>query len=364
MFSKGMIRFLSASVTGLLCIYGCSENPTGPDIQDGASKLFIVESDFQSGQLEWMSIRDTTISPSNLSVFSDAGIRSFGGYLYVIEHYGADNILKLDPSKSGQPGVQYQKHLGDNWNPTDIEFVSETKAYISNMNNSKITIFDPSTGIVNSSIDISAYIFRPDSNASPYANDLQLIGGDLYVLLQRRNGYNPGASSLILKIDTKTNTVIDTISLQYKNGYSMAYAGGALYISNPGSSYVTGDGAIEKVDLSTKAVNTIITETALGGNPNLIIHKNGSHFYVQNYIAWKDEKVIEIDASTGNVVAVLPNVKDAFGGIYYDDFEGKLYVGERDPAEMGVRIFKDNIQIGTTIKSSKGLPPTGLVIVQ
>ncbi len=327
-------------------------------------KLVICESDFQSGLLEWKSTNDTSISLSNLSIYDDAGLKYFGGYLYVIEHYGADNIMKIDQSKNGQSGVLYQTHLGDNWNPQDIEFLSETKAYVSNMNEPKITIFNPLTGAVVSHIDISAYIFRPDSNASPYANDLQLVGSDLYVLLQRRNGYKPGAPSLILKINTTTDSVNDTIPLQFKNGYAMTYADGALYISDPGSVKATGDGAIEKVVLSTKAVSTIIDETTLGGSPNQIVHKSGSHFYVTNYIAWKNDKVVEIDAATGTVVTTLLNVKDAFGGIYYDDVDSKLYVGERDATEMGVRVYKDNVQVGSTIKSSNSLPPTGMVIVR
>lgn len=364
MFSKRLAGLICASAVGLLSLTGCSDNPTGPDSSSGAVKLFVCESDFQSGLLEWTSISNPSISSSNLPIYSDAGVTSYGGFLYVIEKYGADNILKFDPSKSDQSGVAYQTHLGDNWNPQDIEFVSDTKAYICNMNEPKITIFNPSTGTVISNINISTYTFVPDSNSSPYANDLQLVGSDLYVLLQRRNGYNPGAPSLILKINTATEAVVDTIPLQFTNGYGMAYADGALYVSNPGSSYSTGDGAIEKVVLSTKAVSTVINETTLGGNPNQIIHKSGSHFYVQNYIAWKDCKIVEIDASTGAVVATLPGVIDAFGGICYDDVEGNLYVGECDVTEMGIRVFKDNVQIGPTISSENSLPPTGMVIVR
>jgi hypothetical protein len=289
---------------------------------------------------------------------------SFGGYVYVIEHYGADNILKFDPSKSDESGVLYQTHLGDNWNPQDMEFLSETKAYITNMDEPKITVFNPTSGSVISHIDISNYTFRPDSNSSPYANDLQLVGSDLYVLLQRRNVYEPGASSLILKINTTTDAVVDTIPLQFKNGYGMAYNNGALYVSNPGSMDLTGDGAIEKVVLSTGSVSTVITETTLGGNPSQIIHKSGSHFYIQSYIAWKNEKVMEIDAASGTIVSTLPGVKDAFGGIYYDGVDSTLYVGERDVTEMGIRVFKNNVQTGVTLKSSRSLPPVGMVIVR
>jgi hypothetical protein len=364
MFPKRFCSLVCAAAVGLSLLAGCSKSPTGPDATTGTTKLFIAESDFQSGLLEWMSASGGTISSSNLSIYSDAGLKSFGGYLYVIEHYGADNILKFDPSKSDQSGVVYQKHVGDNWNPMDIDFVSGTRAYVSNMNEPKITVFNPTTGDTIKNIDISAYTFRPDSNSSPYANDMQLVGTDLYVLLQRRNGYNPGAPSLILKINTATDAVTDTIPTQFKNGYGMVYADGALYVSNPGSSYSIGDGAIEKVDLATKAVSTVITETALGGNPNQIVHKSGSRFYVTNYIAWKNDKVVEIDAANGSIVSTLPNVVDAFGGIYYDTVDSKLYVGERDSIQMGVRVFENNLQTGSTIKSSNSLPPTGMVVVR
>jgi DNA-binding beta-propeller fold protein YncE len=246
----------------------------------------------------------------------------------------------------------------------DMEFVSGTKAYVSNMNEPKITVFNPTTGDIIKNIDISAYTFRPDSNSSPYAGDMQLVGSDLYVLLQRRNGYNPGASTLILKINTATDAITDTISTQFKNGYALAYADGVLYVSNPGSSYVLGDGGIEKIVLATKAVSAIIDETTLGGNPNQIIYKSGTHFYVQNYIGWKNVSVVELDAASGTIVATLANVKDAYGGICYDDVDSKLYVGERDSVEMGVRIFQNNVQTGSTVKSTNSLPPTGMVVVR
>lgn len=73
---------------------------------------------------------------------------------------------------------------------------------------------------------------------------------------------------------------------------------------------------------------------------------------------------VEIDVATGTVVATLPGVKDAFGGICYDDVEGKLYVGERDATEMGIRVFKDNVQVGSTIKTLNSLPSTGMAIVR
>jgi hypothetical protein len=107
-----------------------------------------------------------------------------------------------------------------------------------------------------------------------------------------------------------------------------------------------------------------MTETTLGGNPNQIVHKSGTRFYVQNYVGWKNTIVNEIDASTGTIVAILPGVVDAFGGICFDSFENKLYVGECDSVNIGVKVFENNIQTAGPLKSANSLPPTGMVMVR
>ena len=329
-----------------------------------AAKVFIAESDFESGQLEWIS--GGAVASQNLPIYRDAAVRTHGGYLYILERFGADNIIKFDPSKTDQSGVLYQVPIGDNYNPQDIEFVSATKAYIANQNHPSISIFNPSTGAVTGSIDISAYTFNPDSNVSPYANQMALAGANLYVMLQRRDGWNPGAPTLIITINTATDAVsaADTFACTFKNGYDMVYVDGALYVTNPGSWYDIADGGIEKIVLATKTVSTVMTEATLGGNPNQIVHKSGTRFYVQTYVGWKNVAVKEIDAATGAVIATLPDIVDAFGGIYYDDFENKLYVGERDPATVGVKVFENNVKTAGPLKTDASLPPTGMVVLR
>lgn len=337
------------------------------------------------------------VDSSKYAVHGDAVLRSYGGYLYVLERRGADNILKLDPSKidagrrelfvmqsdfqSGQvrsvslegdvskvaidKSVVYQRNLGINWNPQDVAIVNSTKGYISFNDEPKIAIVNPANGEVAGYIDIYDYTYLPSEiNSSPNAGVMQLVGTDLYVMLQRRDGYNPGAPTLLLKIDTQTDEITDTIALEYKNGHSMAYYDGALYVTNPGDLFVQGDGAIERVDLATNEVTTVIDGEALGGDPNSIVHKEGSRFYITNYVGWLDVPVLEIDAATGEIIATLPNVIDAFGGIYYDTDEEVLYVGERDPEEMGIRIFIGNEQSGETVRSGSCLPPASMVVVE
>jgi hypothetical protein len=341
------------------CLFDPQEN------QDSSPrKLFVFESDFQSGYLEWFGTDSLSIVSNGIPIYSDAVIKAQNGFIYILERMGADNIIKFDPSKSDVSGIIYQEKLTAKGNPQDIVILNDTKGYVANQDIPFISIINPATGKTIQNIDIKAYTFRPDSNTTPYACDMELVGSDLYVLLQRRHTYNPGAPSLIIKINTTTDAITDTIALQYKNANSMTYANGFLYVSTPGSAFVTGDGAIESVNLSTKQVQTVIDETALGGNPNQIIYKTGTRLYVQNYIGWQNVAIQEIDASTGAVIAKLPNIIDAFGGMYYDSIDNRLYVGERATTELGVKIFQNNILVGSPIKSSKSLPPSSMVVVR
>ena len=336
-------------------------------------------------------VTDPDVSPP-LSVYSDAVIREYNGAVYILERTGADNIIRIDARSSEeelfivesdfQSGlveryqlqsekfipvkkeqITYQYHFGVNWNPQDIAFLSSTRAYIAHADHAEITVFNPDNGTVIDHIDIAPYTFMPDSNSSPYASDLELVGKDLYVLLQRRNGWNPGAPSLILKIDTSNDEITDTIACVFKNGFGMTHDNGVLYVSNPGDPYTNDDGAIEAIDLSTNDVRTVIEETELGGNPNQVVHKNGSRFYVQNYIGWQMVSVVEIDGTDGSITATLDGVTDAYGGLYFDGKNNRLFVGERSSENCGILVFKDNVLTGSVIKSGSSLPPTGCVLI-
>jgi len=360
MFSRH--AFFSAVFIVLMIMTGCFLVTSDPDRTDDRLKLFIAGSDYHSGTLEWMVIEDNSSVESCIEIYSDAVLDSYNGNLYMLEKYGADNIMKFDPSKCGKSGIIYQIHLGNNWNPQDIEFLNRKKAYISNMNEPEITIFNPETGEIVSSIDISKYTYLPEKNSSPYAGMMQLVGKDLYVILQRRDGFDPGINTLILKIDTEKDSIVDTISLAFKEGSSIAFNDNALYVASTGDYGIIGDGGIERIDLDDGSVSIIIEEDEIGGSPIQIVHKEGSRFYVTSYVDMFDTRVLEIDASTGIVIKRLSGVKNAFGGIFYDKVDERLYVAERDTEEMGVRIFKDNQQDGPTVKTS--LPPNSLMIMR
>lgn len=356
--------FVAGALLATSLFWGCLTDSNPTDAEQGP-KLFVAETDYMTGLLQWVFLGSMGLSGNSLSISSDPALKAHDGSLYILERYGADNILKFDPSKVDKDGVIYQQHLEDNANPVDLEITGPNKAYVSLQNTPYLLIIDPATGQSLDSIDIAEYSYAPESGPAlevPNANQMVLNDSLLYLALQRRNGWMVGGNTIVLVIDTKSDAVVDTIHFQYANNYDLAVAQNILYASNPGDLSTVGDGGIEAVDLSTNEHSVVITEDELGGNPNSIVQKQGSHFYVQNYVGYKDVGVKEVDFSNGQIVADLPNVKDAFGGIYYDDVSASLYVGDRDTTDMGVKIFKDNAQVGATIRTN--LPPIGFAVVR
>ena len=367
-----MKRWILYLVTIAVCFFtgGCILDE---DVSDGdengalsARGLFIFESDFQSGMLECMDVDSANVSPMELPVFNDAVLRSYHGAVYVLERLGADNIMKIDPAKRGEDAVIYQRHLSNKCNPYDIAFLSDTKAYVANQNAPEILIVNPQNGSAEKSIGLETYIYMPENNTSPYANRMAVVGSVVYVTLQRRNGFNPGAPTLIIPIDSEKDSIMeeDTVRCTFSNNNDMVAVEGKLFCTNPGNAMENDDGGIEVVDCATGEVSTILTEEQLGGNPNQIIHKGGNRFYVQVYAGWTDVKVVEIDAAEKKIVETLPDIHDAFGGISYDASREQLYVGERDASGIGILVFRNNRKAGGPYRSPTSLPPSCLVLVE
>jgi len=346
---------------------GCilDDSPTGPDETVG-NGLFIYETDFGTGQIERMSTTSGELKDMNVAVYKDASIYTYNGMLYVVERMGGDAVIKIDPSKKGEGAVLYQIHLGDGWNSYDLVFASDTKAYVANQNKPEITVFNPATGTIDGHIAIDKFTYMPQNNTSPYANKMAIVGKKLYVALQQRDGWVPGAPTLIIAIDTESDKLIDgdTIRCTYSNNFDMIAVGTMLYCTNPGNGDASFNGGIEKIDCTTGEVTTVLTGEKLGGNPNQIAHIEGERFYVQNYRGWQDVTIVEIDAEKGTIVATLKEIKNGYGGICYDPIDEKLYVGEQKTSGIGIMVYSNNTLVAGPLTTTTSLPPAGMVVVR
>ncbi len=116
--------------------------------------------------------------------------------------------------------------------------------------------------------EISSYVdISQQANDSVSINAARMLKVDnyLYVACQvkEKSEAETLKGSLVLKIDTQTDFVVEKFRCNYNNVTDLDYSDGTLYVTNSGSSYNI-DGAVEKIDLASKVITPIVTGKELG----------------------------------------------------------------------------------------------------
>jgi hypothetical protein len=329
-------------------------------------KVFIATSDYKSGLLISLDADSLTRGPDSLQVHQDAKVITHDSTVYVLERYGADNILRYNP-KTQQ--VMYQAHLGANFNPSDLVFQNPSTAYVTLENVPKVLKVNPSNGEVTDSLDISPYTFTPDSGmgskaSSPHAANALLTGDTLLVLLQRRNGsylFN-GGPSVVLVIDTKTFTIKDTLQAPDFNGSDLWINQSGIYVSCIGKYDSVGDGAVYRWDRATGIKTTLFSEAEVGGNISSVnCNVDGLCMAAIYNPADYTSQIRPFDLKTGAISAFLPGLTNTASGVVLDAKTGRIFVGERNAKTSGIVVFgSDQKTTGSTLKT--GLPPASMAL--
>lgn len=316
-------------------------------VEEPSKELFIFETDFSTGGVS--KIDGKGQYSSLLSVYDDASIYSYKGSIYILEQYGADNIVKLN---STYTGIEYQKHLIDNANPHDIAFINDNKAYVACNKYSQLLIVNPVDGSIVDSIDIGAFAYKETdtTNTIPNAEDIILKDGFAYVSLQRRDGFSAVGKTWILKINTINDSIVDTLKCSYPNGGKMILVDNSLYIPNKGGYQDITDGGIEKIDLLSGTISILTSEASLGWNITglTLIDGNRAVASCVNYDASWNKTLLSavLDLSTGLIVDTLDQVTE-IGSAIFDAEKSRLFVAERDNSRTpGVCMWRNGVYIG------------------
>ena len=140
-----------------------------------ADFAFVTTTDFSTGSASVIYLDGSCTTTNNVaSIHSDAEARYFGGLIYVVNRFGADNIQMLDPGASFAAVRQFS--VGTGSDPHDIHVLTPTKAYVSRYNDADLWVVDPSTGTHTGSISLSSIAdadgipeMEPVSSVSRYA---------------------------------------------------------------------------------------------------------------------------------------------------------------------------------------------------
>jgi len=332
----------------------------------------ISTTDYSSGNLAVLAEGASEAQVDVLPICSDNVLFSYAGALYVLERFGADNIIKVDGDDLSPSGVVYQYSVGNGANPHAIAFVNAEKAYVTRNDDTKLWVIDPSAGSEAAfkigEIDLSEYA---DDDGLPEMSAMVLVGGKLYVGLQRldrNNGWAPLDAKVVV-IDTATDAVIKVIALEKGNPQAMVAFGGKLYVTCGGSLFDPTDGGIEVIDTATDThADVLIPESDLGGNVGALVLRSATKGYVivGGYVQdaagnWVPSYVVRpFDPSDGTVGAALGGSQSAISMGLGED--GVLYVADRSTEEPGVYTYDaaDNLIAGPI---ATGLPPSTIAFL-
>jgi hypothetical protein len=297
--------------------------------------------------------------PDSLPIYNDSRIFVRGGSVYVLERFGADNLLKYDPVNRK---VVYQEHLGDGTNPSDFLIREDGTAIVSLADSPKLIVVDTATGKTLRSVDFSAYAHVPDSvgsrtGYSPHAFALALAGDSLLVGLQRRNSdwMQYGELSVILVLDAKTLEVRDTLQAPAYNASNLWVTDDAIFFACQGR-YDSLDGGLYRWTRGTGTFASLFTEDELEGNVNDIACNEAGTCLISSYGLDFSVTLRSFSSDNGSLGAPLEGFTNPTGGLLWDARQKVFYVGERNAVAAGlVRLDAALKWVGD--KVSLGIPP-------
>ncbi len=368
-----MKKYHSLYAGGLLCaallsLSACGSDSTGSgnDSDETASTGLLLDfaTDYASGELRWMSLDSSSLAIGSMPFNSDSRIAVHGKNLFVLERYGSDNVNCIDLSHIGEPSAVRQVELEDGANPYDAA-VAGGKGWLALWGVNYVQAFDTSSCALGIKIDLSAY--GQTGEVGPHAAVAVASGDTLMVLLQRLKAYEPDKSGLLVRIDARTSSVLDTISLLYRNPVAAIVREGKLIVASSGSlmgaSTLDATRGVEIVDLATKTTRSLADGVALGGGASAIaLDSKQGVLYVSVFAAYKNQPVKPVNLSTGMVGAALPNVADSFGELAFDSVTARLFIGDRTYGSEALRVYEGGVL--TALQASGALAPSDLQVAR
>lgn len=294
------------------------------------TRVVVTTTDGVEGAYVTGSVSTRTMSylapPMSAMVEQDHVVRRAGCRVYdLFRSFGAgpNQLVELDPANPYMPRrtitVPPIAMVGAP-NPYDVVEVSPTKSYLVLYNGASIYVFNPQTGAMTGSIDLSMFA---GADGIPEASLIHVANGRAWVALQqldRTMGYAPPAQSTIVAIDTATDTLADldastagvqaSLSLHYGNPQSAAASPSGRYwlIASTGTFGNGMDGGVDVLDTMTATIVRNVPAAMLGSDPGSVTWIDDTNAWIVTRASGDGGAMTAIralDTSTG-AVAVAP----------------------------------------------------------
>lgn len=330
----------------------------------------VFTSDYVNGELRWFDIKTDSLSPNKITLAQDSRVIVQGTQVFVLERFGADNLVRLEPSKLDQEdaSVLYQSSLEEGSNPTDLVALDSQTAWLGLEGSAsllKINTAVSAKGKTLKTVDLSKYTVS--GNTSPNLIKLSLKGDTLLALLQRLDMYQATLPGLIVLLDANEGTILDTIPLKTKNPTSFAWIEDVLWVSTQGvyndvygcdSDSLRG---IESIDFEKKKSTVKFYGKNLGGGvSSFTVDQKSKKIYASILGVDGGYFLAKIDLET-NKISILDEIEDTSGFLYWDTNSNLLFVGDRSYEKAKLWGYDDSSFF--EIKGDDVLPPYNMAVI-
>jgi len=373
--------YMTAAIAMLLFGFQCSDikPPAAKNVPPG-SYLLIANTDYATGELAVMDLSTNALTPVVTPVGSDLVVHVENGVPYVINRFGFDSVMKLDPKANF--ATLYESSTGASNNPQDIALTASGDALVSLYGANSLSLLNTATGVVSAGPSLASFMNPADPDGAPEASGMVASGGQIYLALQNFNQttWSTVAPGSLLKIDATTLAVTALAPMPYHNPfsdlkiYNRVSDGATLLYTAAVGSWGAADGGVVVYNLTSGAYETAIAETAItapgtiaqGADvTDVLIVSDTLAFVIIQDANWANS-VLAFDPSTWAQTQVLFDGSATFS--YIPDMvyaAGKLYIADRTFGAEGIRIFDTaTLTEVTTAPIATGLPPASLAVIQ
>jgi hypothetical protein len=345
-----MRRIAALVVIAISC---AAAGATLPGYQEG-DWLFVVTSEYDYAAGAFSAVDMDPLWPhwDNLgTTHGDAIARAYGGLIYLIERFGADNIRVIDPAQGFATVRQFSVGAGSN--PQDICFVNPGRAFVTRYERAELWEVNPLTGAHTGTVDLAPLA---DADGIPEMHMMTIRGDRLFVTVQRldRDYYwIPVPPSYLAVIDLADNRLLDMdpeapgvqgvplAGTCPNSGIRIDPARGDFLVGETGT-YGATDGGLERIDPETlQSRGWVVTEATLGGNLNVWDTADGvKGFAVVLTPEWATQ-VVAFDVRTGATQGTVALASEyAYTHLLVDPPRQQLFVCDRSYAAPGIRVYR------------------------
>lgn len=284
---------------------------------------------------------------------ADLALSGYGEHFYRLGRYQIDTVSKYSIKNPTVPLYTFSTiddpDMGSS-NPYEMVFVSEEKAYLIQYEYDKLWIVNPSATVEADfkigEVDLSTYA---DADGVPEMSAGVIVDGKLYLAMQRLSRSNTGMwtpgeyPSQVAVIDTKTDKVLEVITLKTVNPLSIRYHQDlGLIVTSIGAHYcycgADVKGGVEVIKLRDNSTEIVLEDSSSAGiSFSTVI--SATQGYVAQYNGWGDNAVYAFNPTTG-VKESLP--LDGLEGVEVrglTHYDGKLWVSIADYTNPRINIY-------------------------